>query len=56
MTPEEFFNEVQKIVEDLGNDEEICHCQTDDLMEELLIELGYGKGIELIQETTRWYA
>lgn len=29
---------------------------TDDLMEELLIDLGYGEGVRLIRETGRWYA
>ena len=56
MTPEEFKNEVIKGLDPMNGDEESTHGNTDYLMEELLIFLGYGEGIELIRKSTRWYA
>jgi len=37
-------------------DPERVHSRLDQLMEEVLLELGYQEGIEMIRETTRWYA
>lgn len=66
MTPEEFAAEVRKIIAKHDReakkgfpkwmDYEACHSDTDDLMEQALISLGYGEGIALIRKTTRWYA
>jgi len=56
MTPEEFEAQVRQIRSDLGGDIEMCHGALDDLMENLLTELGYGEGIKLIEQTDRWYA
>jgi len=62
MTKQAFTKAVNKIIEEskYGGlnpdfDPESFHGDTDDLMEELLISLGYRKGVELIRNKTRWY-
>lgn len=54
-TPEQFLAMVQEI-SDENEDVEAFHDLTDTLMEDLLIDLGYGEGIELIRSKERWYA
>jgi len=40
-----------------GNyDTEAFHSATDELMEDLLISLGYGAAVEIIRDGERWYA
>ena len=59
MTPEEFKNEMQKISNQLGKkfcDEEITHSKADDLMCDLLRELGYGEGVDVFKDMPKWYA
>lgn len=36
--------------------EEVCHCEMDDLMCQVLTELGYGDGVKVFDETPKWYA
>lgn len=55
MTPDEFAEEAKKILLPLG-DPEGKHHDTDDLMEDLLVSLGYGEGVTIIRDSTRWYA
>ncbi len=54
--PDTFRRMIKSLIDKLGEDEEACHGKTDDAMEELLISLGYGGGIKLIRNTTRWCA
>ena len=59
MTPEEFKNEMQKISNQRGEkfcDEEITHSKADDLMCDLLRELGYGEGVDVFEDMPKWYA
>ena len=56
MTPERFLEEVRIIGVANCGDVESLHAETDNLMEELLISLGYGEGVELIRNMERWYA
>lgn len=37
-------------------DAEFLHNQTDNLMEDALTKEGFGQGVELINNTSRWYA
>lgn len=37
-------------------DEEDCHFEMDVLMSDLLISLGYGEGVEIFNNTDKWYA
>ena len=66
MTPDEFKAAVQNII-DGGidylerptpwvSDPEHGHYQFDQLMEQLLRDLGYGEGIDLTKDLTSWYA
>ena len=55
LTPEEFKNKVKKEIETTPSNYgiEVLHCQTDTLMEELLISLGYVEGVKLIKEISK---
>jgi hypothetical protein len=57
MTPEQFSKKVEKILatKPKGTDEAQQHMKTDELMEELLISLGYREGVKKIQDSMRWY-
>ena len=57
MTPKEFATKMQSIV--IGGDVEITHGNADDLVYELLIQLGYAEGAEIYKDacdTRFWYA
>ena len=63
MTPIEFKEKVQLIIEGTGErrrswvaDPEMGHSYYDDLMEEVLRGLGYGEGIDLTKDMTKWCA
>lgn len=56
MSPEDFAARVRNTITDVGHDPEACHCELDLLMEQVLIELGYGDGVEAMQKAKRWYA
>ena len=56
MTPEEFADEMRKIVKRYINDPEVCHNEMDELMTSLLISLGYEEGVEIFDGTPKWYA
>ena len=58
ITPE-IFAERMKNIQELYSDRydtEERHKAMDDLMCELLRELGYGEGIDIFEETSKWYA
>ena len=55
-TPEEMRQQTLDVIQQNRGDCEGMHSETDNLMEELLIELGYGEMVKLIRDTTRWYA
>ena len=55
MTPKEFAEEMRRLNEsDL--DEMRVHEEMDDLMCKLLTKLGYRKGVEIFNKTSKWYA
>ena len=63
MTPEEFYNKMVEIYNDDPNTKDkynfsICkaHEQADYLMGNLLISLGYEKGIDVFDNALKWYA
>ena len=37
------------------NDPEVAHYKADELMCELLTELGFGEGVEIFKEMGKWY-
>lgn len=61
MTPLEFEEEMRKIrsryIDNCGwDDEEICHEKMDELLCEMLRQLGYGGGVAIFDGTNKWYA
>lgn len=54
LTPEQFKIKMQELDNDY--DPELSHCNADDLMCNLLIELGYGEGIKIFENMKKWYA
>lgn len=65
MTPKEFKTHMQKIsknVMELDNQKpailsmiEKAHVQADELMCQILIDLGYGEGIDLFKKMEKYY-
>ena len=55
MNPEEFKNEMIIIREVYDSPEEF-HIFADELMCELLRELGYGDGIDIFDNQEKWYS
>ena len=55
MTPEEFAVRMREIANNTG-DKEAAHCDADDLLCEMLNELGYGEGVRYFQAMEKWYA
>ena len=53
---ESFAEQMRVIRYNYQDDEEICHALMDDLMCETLRSLGYEKGIDIFEETPKWYA
>jgi len=47
MIPKKFVEAMQKLIDKYGDDPEDMHKAADDLMESVLIDLGYGEGVEL---------
>lgn len=54
MTPQEFKERMAEIC--AAGDEEVRHAQADDLLCELLDQLGYGEGVKIFRHTSKWYA
>lgn len=56
MTPEEFAETMQSILEHYESDFETRHCRMDALMVDVLESLGYGEGTHIFRYTPKWYA
>ena len=56
MTPKDFEFEMQTLIAKHGDDIETLHYEMDELMCEVLTELGYGKGVTVFENADRWYA
>lgn len=54
ITPDVFENIMEGIAS--SNDKELRHSHADDLMCEVLRQLGYEKGVEIFSDMERWYA
>ena len=53
ITPKEFEAEMREITKD---DPETAHINADDLMLNLLTQLGYGDGVKIFENMERWYS
>lgn len=56
IAPEEFYQKMIEIRKTEGFDEEDTHRCMDDLLCETLKQLGYSKGVEVFEDTYKWYA
>lgn len=56
MNPKEFYEKMLQLKNDFGGDEEAVHINMDNLICELLSVLGYGDGVEVFNETGKWYS
>ena len=55
ITPEEFKKRMQYIL-DTSRDPECDHLSADDLMCEVLCQLGYNDGVKIFDKIPKWYA
>lgn len=55
MSPSQFEKEMRKIHDNDDFDTEDKHRYMDNLMAEVLKELGYSKGIQIFVDTDKWY-
>lgn len=56
MDKKEAEKQMQRIVDNSGNDTEAEHSNADDILCELLKSLGYRKLIKLYKDIYKWYA
>lgn len=56
LTPKQFKEEMERLEREYSDDPECRHGAGDDLMCNLLRSLGYGEGIEIYDNWTKWYA
>lgn len=56
MTPQEFKEKISSIIHEEGFYTEVCHCDMDECMADLLKTLGYSDGIKIFEEYEKWYA
>lgn len=59
LSPEHFANEMAKIHKDYlidREDEELCHIEMDNLIINMLVDLGYEDGAYIFEHTKKWYA
>lgn len=53
---DEFTNKMRAIYNDDSLYEESMHMDMDDVMREVLTKLGFGEGVEIFEDTEKWYA
>lgn len=56
MKPDEFLHEMLLLKEKCNDDEEQFHIDADNLLCNVLAELGYGDGIQIFQNMPKWYS
>jgi len=54
ITPEEAAQRMREI--NKNGDTEGAHCEADDLLCEILKELGFGEAVEIFENMDKWYA
>lgn len=55
ISPKEFAEKMKQIAEK-RDDEEVCHVEMDDYICEVLKALGYEEGVEIFEDTPKWYS
>ena len=56
LTPGGFRRKMKRLKDEWGEDEERVHGLMDNLMAELLTELGYGAGIKIFKAQRKYYS
>jgi hypothetical protein len=56
MTPDEFAEKMREIKKCYGHDRENRHWEMDGLLCDMLKSLGYAEGVEIFEDTEKWYA
>ena len=58
MNPKEFKKRVQELINTYASTYELetLHTEYDELLESVLIDLGYQEGIDLMEDIDLWYA
>jgi hypothetical protein len=54
-SPEEFLDEMKALKEEYPRSPEHFHRHADELICDLLVELGYKDGVEFFQKEKKWY-
>ncbi len=52
----EYAEKMKQIIKKYGHDEEVCHIWADDLLCEILKELGFKETVEEYDKVPKWYA
>ncbi len=55
-TPEEFKNEMKKILEQYYDDEELFHVVADEYICDVMKALGFEEGIQIFENAHKWYS
>jgi len=55
-TPEEFLKQMLELKAKRASDSEMLHIDADELLSDMLTELGYGEGVDVFDSMTKWYA
>ena len=55
MDPEDFAQQMRMIFDE-GHDPEVSHPTADNVILELLTEMGYGEGAAIFDEADKWYS
>ena len=57
ITPDDFNNIMLKIEKEYGHgeDEEEFHLEADELINQVMRELGYGDGMDIFVRNPKWY-
>lgn len=55
ISPKEFAEKMGQIAEE-RDDTEVCHIKMDDYICEVLRTLGYKEGVEIFENTPKWYS
>lgn len=56
MSPENFEMKMKELVDRHGSDREALHSDMDDLMCQVLKEHGYVAGVEIFENSDKWYS
>lgn len=56
LTPTEFAEQLGRIAISSRGDPEVAHSIADELMCELLKDLGYSDGVRIFRDMDKWYA